>query len=68
MPGHEDVEELAQCCEGLVLGERAAGEFIQKPGGQTGGDLVKLRALLLAPSDEPDHLVGVGGPGVGLES
>ena len=66
VPGHQDVEEVAQRREGLVLGRRFVGELVQEPAGQAGGDLSQLQALLLAPSQEPPHLVGVGGPGVGV--
>ena len=66
MSGHQDVEEVAQCREGLVLGRRPVGEFVQEPAGQAGGDLVQLQSLVLAPGEEPAHLVGVGGPRVGV--
>ena len=35
--------------------------------GPAGRHLVELQPLVLAPSEEPAHLVGVGGPGGGLE-
>ena len=57
---------MAQCRESLVLGRRFVGELVQKPAGQTGGDLVELQALMLAPGEEPAHLVSVGGPGGGV--
>ena len=66
VPGHQGIEEVAQSGEGLVLGGRAAGEFVEEPAGQAGRHLVELEPLVLAPGEEPTHLVGVGGPGVGV--
>ena len=64
VPGHQDVEEVAQGREGLVLGRCPVGELVQKTAGQAERDLVDLQPLLLAPGEEPAHLVSVGGPGV----
>ena len=64
--GHQDVEEVAQSGQGLVLGGRASGELVQEAAGQAGRHLVQFETLVLAPGEEPAHLVGVGGPGVGV--
>lgn len=50
--------------QGLVLGGRPVGEFVQEPAGQARRDLSQV--LVLAPSQDPSHLVGVGRPGVGV--
>ena len=63
---HQDVEEMAQRREGLVLSGRPVGELVQEPAGQAGRDLVELQPLVLALGQKPAHLVGVGGPGVGV--
>ena len=57
---------MAQSREGLVLGRGGPGELVQEPAGQAGRDLVQLQPLVLAPGEEPAHLVGVGGPRVGV--
>ena len=62
--GYQDVEEVAQGREGLVLGRRSVGEFVQKPAGQAGRDLVQLQSLVLVPGQKPAHLVGVSRPRV----
>ena len=64
--GHQGIEEVAQRRQGLVLGRRSVGELVQEPSGQAGCDLVELQPLILAPGEEPAHLVGVGGPRVGV--
>ena len=64
--GHQDVEEVPERRQGLVLGGVAPRELVQEPAGPAGGDLVQLQSLVLTPGEEPSHLVGVGGPGVGV--
>ena len=66
VPGHQGIEEVAQSREGLVLGGGGPGELVQEPAGQAGGDLVQLQPLVLAPGEEPAHLVGVGGSRMGV--
>ena len=63
--GHR-IKEVAQGREGLVLGGRSVGELVQEPAGQAGGDLVQLQSLVLAPGEEPAHLVSVRGSRVGV--
>ena len=66
MPGDERVEEMPQSGQGLVLGGGAPRQLVQEPAGQTGGDLVELQALVLAPGQKRPDGPGVGGPGVGV--
>ena len=54
---------LRRCPEHFE-GDSAVGELVQEPAGQAERDLLELLSLLLAPGEEPPHLVGVGGPGV----
>ncbi len=66
VPGHQGIEEVAQSGQGLVLGGGTTGELVQEPAGQPWRDLVQLQPLVLAPSEEPAHLVGVGGSRMGV--
>ena len=67
MAGHQGIEEVAQSGQGLVLGGGGPGELVQELAGQAEGHLVELEPLVLAPGEEPTHLVGVGRPGGGGE-
>ena len=64
MSSDQGVEEVTQSGQGLVLGGRAAGEFVDKPAGQPGRHLVELQPRVLAPGEEPTHVAGVGFAGV----
>ena len=66
VPSHQDIEKMPQRCQRVVLGRRFVGEPVQEPAGQAGSDLAQFQLLILAPSEKPADLVGVGGPGVGI--
>ncbi len=64
--GHQGIEEVPEGGQGLVLGRAVAGELVDEPAGQAGGDLGELKALILTPGEEAPHDASVGAAGVGI--